>query len=183
MRSAIEEEVEQLCRTVGFGVFVAQEDSGGTTPSRPSSTRPGYPDHRRCGRPIPLLHNGIEAGFWAVRPFEDFVATTKNKLVERFTERTTVGHGGARPGVRRNPSTWVRGECPAVQHGAEWHFRTGLRTRRNPTLAVVARGFSTDLVSESLQRICSLVRDAAERVTRRIGGAVPDAPEPAAATP
>ncbi|MGQ4618825.1 IclR family transcriptional regulator domain-containing protein [Nocardia sp. R7R-8] len=174
IHTAVQEEIDQLCRRLGYVVFAAEEDgSGGYTVAAVGDPGRGLRVTVDVGDRFPFSTPGLMHAFWPYRPWEEFVEMTRHQRLERFTEFTEVdldrlGELFAR--VRQRGYGASIRQFNLAQSAAS---ATVFGPDGRPKLALVTLAFSSELDWENLDHVGSSIRDAAARVSVRIGGAAP----------
>ncbi len=174
IHSVAKEEVEQLCRRLGLVVFAVQEDgSGSYTVVAVGDPGRGVRVTVDVGDRFPFSAPGLMQAFWAYRPFEDFLDMTRGRLVERFTEFTVTD-----PDDLADVFAQVRthGYGSSIRQFNVAHSgasATVFGSDGRPKMALMTITFSSDLDEKNLERVGAAMRDAADRITARIGGAAP----------
>lgn len=173
--TAVQEEIDRLCKRLGYVVFAAREDgSGGYTVVAVADPGRGVRVTVDVGDRFPFSAPGLMHAFWSYRPWEKFVEVTRRRQVERFTEFTAVeldqlAELFAR--VReRGYGASIR-QFNLAQSGAS---AAVFGPDGCPKLVLVTLAFSSDLDWDNLPEVGLSIRDAAARITSRTGGAVPD---------
>ncbi|AKE01156.1 hypothetical protein XU06_29855 (plasmid) [Rhodococcus erythropolis] len=175
IRTAVQEEIDQLCRRVGYVVFAAQEDgSGGYTVVAVGDPGRGIRITVNIGDRFPFSTPGLMYAFWPYRPWDEFVTVAQRRGVERFTEFTTVDLDQVADlfvRVReRGYGASVR-QFNTAQSGAS---AAVFGPDGRPKLALVTLTFSSELDWDNLDNVGAMIRDSAARITVRIGGTAPD---------
>jgi coenzyme F420-dependent glucose-6-phosphate dehydrogenase len=174
INAVVQEEIDDLSRRLGYVVFAAQQDgSGGYTVVAVSDPRRGVRVTVDVGDRFPFSAPALMQALYAHRPFEDFLAMARSRLVEKFTDYTIVDLDELRTvfaGVRdRGYSTSVRQFNLAQGAAAAPVFdRLG-----QPSIALGSLAFSSDLDEGNVHQVGRLIKAAADRITSRTGGVVP----------
>jgi IclR family acetate operon transcriptional repressor len=172
--AVVQEEIADLSRRLGYVVFAAQQDgSGGYTVIAVSDPRRGVRVIVDVGDRFPFSAPALMQALYAHRPFEDFVAMARSRVVEKFTEFTVTDldtldrtFGEVRT---RGYSTSIRQFNLAQGAAAAPVFdRHG-----QPSLALGTLAFSSDLDESNVDQVGRLIRAAADRITGRTGGMLP----------
>lgn len=176
------EEVEVLCRRLGYVVFVAEEDGSGSY----SVVAVGDPGRGvrvtvDVGDRFPFSAPGLMQAFWAYRPFEDFVDLARGRLVERFTEHTTADLDGVAEVFEQVRERGYGSSIRQFNLAHSGASSTVFGPDGQPRLALMTITFSSELDLDNLDRVGQAMRECAERITARIGGAVPQRPATKAA--
>lgn len=170
----VQEEIEELSRRLGYVVFAAQQDgSGGYTVIAVSDPRRGVRVTVDVGDRFPFSAPALMQAFYAHRPFEEFAAMARSRVVEKFTEHTRVQFdeldrifGEVR---KRGYSTSILEYDLAQGAAASTVFDRG----GSPSLALGTLAFSSDLTEGNVDQVGRMIRATAERVTARTGGLFP----------
>jgi coenzyme F420-dependent glucose-6-phosphate dehydrogenase len=170
----VQEEIDDVCRRLGYVVFAAQQDgSGGYTVIAVSDPRRGVRVVVDVGDRFPFSAPALMQALYAYRPFEKFRDVARSRVVERFTDLTVTDLGELEAlfaQVREQGySTSIRQFNLAQGAAAAPVFdRLG-----QPTLALGTLAFSSDLDESNAHQVGRLIRSAADRITGRTGGVVP----------
>lgn len=171
---AVQQELDQLCKRLGYVVFAAQEDgTGGYSVVAVGDPGRGVRVTVNVGDRFPFSAPGLMHAFWPYRPWDEFVAEAERQNLERFTEFTAdldqLAELFARV-RRRGYGSSIR-QFNLAHSGAS---STVFGPDRQPKLAVVTLTFSSELDWDNLDQVGELIHDAAARITTRVGGAEPD---------
>jgi coenzyme F420-dependent glucose-6-phosphate dehydrogenase len=172
--SVVKEEIEALSRKIGYVVFAAQQDgSGGYTVTAVSDPRRGVRVIVDAGDRFPFSAPALMQSFYAFRPFEEFRAMARSRVVEKFTEHTVTDIDELRElfgTVReRGYSTSVQQFNLAQGAAAATVFdRRGL-----PTTVLGTLGFSSDLNEDNVHGVGRQIHATADSITARTGGTSP----------
>ncbi|BBC30846.1 hypothetical protein SGFS_021400 [Streptomyces graminofaciens] len=175
--AVVQEEIDRLSHRLGYVVFAAKQDgSGGYTVIATADPRRGVRVVVDVGDRFPFSAPALMQAMYAHRPFGDFLATARSKVIEKFTEHTAVDvdvleriFSEVR---RRGFSTSVR-QFNLAQSGAAAPVfdRDG-----KPHLVVATLAFSSELDESNIASVGQLISTTAGRITDRTGGThVPDA--------
>jgi coenzyme F420-dependent glucose-6-phosphate dehydrogenase len=172
--AVVQDEIDVLCRRLGYVVFAAkQDDSGGYTVIAASDPRRGVRVIVDVGDRFPFSAPALMEAMYAYRPFEDFVAAARGRAVEKFTEHTVTDRESLADvfaAVRlRGYSTSIRQFNLAQSGAAAAVFDSVAR----PSLAIGTLAFSSEVDYGNIDSIGQLINSTAARITERIGGVVP----------
>lgn len=175
IHAVAKDEVEQLCRRLGIVVFAVQEDgSGSYTVVAVGDPGRGVRITVDVGDRFPFSAPGLMQAFWAYRPFDEFLNMARGRLIERFTEHTICDPEELAQVFaevrKRGYGTSIR-QFNVAHSGAS---STVFGSDGQPKLALMLITFSSELDEGNLEFVGGAMRDAAARITARVGGAVPD---------
>ncbi|MEU0265094.1 IclR family transcriptional regulator C-terminal domain-containing protein [Nocardioides sp. NPDC006303] len=175
IHAVAKEEVEQLCRRLGVVVFACQEDgSGSYTVVAVGDPGRGVRVTVDVGDRFPFSAPGLMQAFWAYRPFEDFRDLARRRLVERFTEFTVTDADELKDVFEQVRSRGYGSSIRQFNVAHSGASATVFGPNGQPKLALMTITFSSELDEDNLDRVGAAIRDAADRITARIGGAVPE---------
>lgn len=171
----VQDEIDRLCQRLGCVVFAGEEDAtGGYAVVAVADPGRGIRVTVNVGDRFSFSTPGLMYAFWPYRPWEEFIAVAQRHALERFTEHTTVdideiARNFAR--VRQRGFGHSIKEYNTAHSGAT---ATVFGPDGAPRLAIVTLAFSSDLDWDNLEQIGETLREAAARITARIGGKAPD---------
>jgi IclR family acetate operon transcriptional repressor len=174
INAVVQEEIDALSRRLGYVVFAAQQDgSGGYTVISVSDPRRGVRVIVDVGDRFPFSAPALMQAFYAHRPWLEFEAMARSRVVEKFTEHTVTGMPALAEifaEVRRQGySTSIRQFNLAQGAAAAPVFdRNGL-----PALVLGTLGFSSDLDESNCHQVGRVLRAGADLITSRTGGVLP----------
>jgi IclR family transcriptional regulator, acetate operon repressor len=121
------------------------------------------------GETFPFSAPVLMRVFAAWQPDSELRTIIRSKRIERFTNRTLVGQRlfGELKLVRGRGYAISLGEYDLAQSGVAASVFDG---HGRPRWAICTLGFSTELHTGNIEQIGKAVREAAKRVTKRIGG-------------
>jgi DNA-binding IclR family transcriptional regulator len=172
--SVVQEELDELSRTLGFVAFAAERDgSGGYTViargERASGIRVTVGVGDRFPFPAPALHHAFAA--WL--PADELERLMKRHGLTQFTRYTvTAPDELARrlADVRRTGYSHSVRELDLSQAAAA---ATVFDNKGKAVMAICVLAFSSELDETRVEDVGQLVRTTADRITKRIGGSPP----------
>lgn len=175
-KAILQEGLDELCRQLGYVVFAGQEDgTGGYTVFVVGDPGRGIRVTVDVGDRFPFSTPALMLAFWAYRPWREFARTAQSHPIERFTEFTTIDIDEV---AKTFETVRNRGYGHSIQ---QWNTAqsavsaTVFGPDTRPRFALVALAFSSDLGWDNLDELGVSMRQAAARITKRIGGAPPGA--------
>ena len=172
--SVVQEELEELSRSLGFVAFAAERDgSGGYTVVAKAERTTGIRVTVGVGDRFPFAAPALLHAFGAWMPADELdKLVTRNGLTEftRFTITDPAEFHAALDEVRaRGYSQSIR-QLDLSQGAAA---ATVFDPKGKPVLAITVLAFSSELDEERVGPVGLVVRATADRITERIGGAPP----------
>ncbi|MBH0776340.1 IclR family transcriptional regulator [Nocardia bovistercoris] len=168
-----QEEIDSLSRQLGYVVFAArQESSGEYSVVAVSDPGRGIRVTVDVGDRFPFSAPALMQAFYAHRPFADFLAMTRTRTIEQFTEQTVtdVAELDKVFAVVRDQGYSTSVQQFDLSQGAvasPVFDRTG-----RPSLALGTLAFASDLDATKVHEVGPLLRATANTVTARSGGLV-----------
>jgi DNA-binding IclR family transcriptional regulator len=166
--------IEDLSQELGFVVFVAERlGSGGYGVIAKAERRSGVRVTAAVGDQFTFSAPALMQAFEAWTPTEEFDRLATEHGVTSFTEFTVTDleqlHDRLAEVRRQGYSRSVR-EYNLAQGGVAAPI---FDARGRTTLVLCALGFSTDLYEENVDAVGARLREAADRITERLGGRTP----------
>jgi DNA-binding IclR family transcriptional regulator len=172
--TVVQDEIDDLSRELGFVVFAVEQDgSGGYTVIAKADRQSGVRVTVGVGDRFPFSAPALMQAFHAWRDPDEFDRMVRRRGVQRFTDSTVTDPDELRKvleKVRRDGYSRSVQQFDLAQGAAATAIFDG---SARPSLVVCTLAFSSELHADNVEEVGSLLRTAAERVTRRIGGAFP----------
>jgi DNA-binding IclR family transcriptional regulator len=168
--------IEDLSQDLGFVVFVAERHpKGGYGVIAKAERRSGVRVTAAIGDQFVFSAPALMQAFEAWTPREEFDRLVAKHGVTQFTEFTVTDpdhlHDRLAEVRRRGYSRSIR-EYNLAQGGVAAPI---FDARGRTTLVLCTLGFSTDLNEKNVDAVGTRMREAADRVTERLGGKLPKA--------
>lgn len=175
--SVVQEEIENLSRALGFVVFALERGgSGGYTTVAMAERRAGVRVTTGVGDQFPFSAPAIMQAFEAWTPPADLNRLIQRHGLQQFTEYTVTDPDELHTllaQVRRNGFSRSVRQFDLAQGGAAAPI---FDAQGRPSLVLCTLAFSSELNEKNVTEVGSLLRDGAQRLTKRIGGASPIEP-------
>jgi DNA-binding IclR family transcriptional regulator len=172
--SVVQEELDELSRTLGFVAFAAERDgSGGYTVVARGERASGIRVTVGVGDRFPFSAPALLHAFGAWLPADEFDRQTARHGLTQFTRHTVTAHehlAERLADVRRHGYSHSLREMDLSQAAAA---ATVFDNKGKAVLAIAVLAFSSELDENRVDEVGAVVRATADRITRRIGGSPP----------
>jgi DNA-binding IclR family transcriptional regulator len=172
--SVVQEELDELSRTLGFVAFSAERDgSGGYTVVARGERASGIRVTVGVGDRFPFSAPALLHAFAAWLPRDEFDRlVNRHGLTQftRYTETSPEGLATRLADVRRTGYSHSLRELDLSQAAAA---ATVFDNKGKAVLAVAVLAFSSELDETRVDEVGRTVRATADRITKRIGGSPP----------
>jgi len=175
--SVVQEEIENLSHALGFVVFALERSgSGSYTTVAKAERRAGVRVTTGVGDQFPFSSPAILQAFEAWTPPADLDRLIQRYGLQQFTEYTITDPNDLHKvlaRVRRDGFSRSVRQFDLAQGGAAAPI---FDAQGRPSLVLCTLAFSSELNEHNIAEVGTLLRDGAQRLTKRIGGVSPKEP-------
>jgi DNA-binding IclR family transcriptional regulator len=172
--SVVQEELDVLSRSLGFVAFAAERDgSGGFTVVAKAERASGIRVSVGVGDRFPFSAPALLQAFAAWMPSADLNKQIAQHGLTRFTEYTVTDPDEFHALLQQVREDGFSHSIRQLDLSQAAAAATVFDAKSRAALAIAVLAFSSELDEGRVEEVGAVVREAADRITRRIGGAPP----------